>query len=33
VGNQLKEILPNPLQDMMGDEAKNEESGMQLEGE
>jgi hypothetical protein len=33
VGSQLKEILPNPLQDMMGDEAKNEESEMPLEGE
>lgn len=28
VGNQLKEILPNPLQTMTGDEVKNEESEM-----
>ena len=28
VGSQLKEILPNPLQTMTGDEAKNEESEM-----
>jgi hypothetical protein len=28
VGNQLKEILPNPLVGMQGDEAKNDESEM-----
>tara|TARA_R110000851_G_scaffold80632_1_gene177325 strand:+ start:96 stop:491 length:396 start_codon:yes stop_codon:yes gene_type:complete len=33
VGNQLKEILPNPLQTMTGDEAKNEESEMPSVGE
>ena len=31
VGNQLKEILPNPLMSMQGDEAKNEDLEMQLE--
>ena len=33
VGSQLKEILPNPLQTMMGDEVKNEESEMPSVGE
>ena len=33
VGSQLKEILPNPLQTMTGDEAKNEESEMPSVGE
>lgn len=28
VGNQLKEILPNPIEDSQGDEAKNDESEM-----
>ena len=31
VGNQMKEILPNPLMSMQGDEAKNEDLEMQLE--
>ena len=31
VGNQLKEILPNPLMSMQGDEVKNEDLEMQLE--
>ena len=31
VGNQLKEILPNPLTSMQGDEEKNEDLEMQLE--
>jgi len=31
VGNQLKEILPNPLTSMQGDEVKNEDLEMQLE--
>ena len=31
VGNQLKEILPNPLMSMQGDEAKNEDLEMQLD--
>ena len=26
LGSQLKDILPNPLQDAMGDDTKNEES-------
>ena len=29
LGSQLKDILPNPLQSMMGDDTKNEESEMQ----
>ena len=29
LGSQLKDILPNPLQSMIGDDTKNEESEMQ----
>ena len=29
LGSQLKDILPNPLQDFMGDDTKNEESEQQ----
>ena len=29
LGSQLKDILPNPLQDAMGDDTKNDKSGTQ----
>ena len=29
IGNQLKDVLPNPLEGFQGDEAKNEKSGEQ----